>query len=183
MALSMSEIHIHEHYSPIKTPRQLLTVAVLSFVVPVLLIVGIVHLILGGMHIDPKSPAFSEEAIAIRLQPVGQVTVGAVAPTSPTPTTLAPGPAAAPAATAKAEPASGDKVYQSTCAICHTAGIAGAPKLGDKTAWRPRIAQGAGTLHSNALKGIRMMPAKGGSAGLPDAEVKAAVDYMVAQSK
>lgn len=67
--------------------------------------------------------------------------------------------------------------------MCHAAGIADAPKFGDKAAWKARIAQGQSILHEHALKGIRMMPAKGGNAALADAEVKGAVDYMVAQSK
>ncbi len=175
MASPMHEIHIQEHYSPIKTPQQLVSIGVLAFVVPVLLIVGIVQIVLGGLKVDPKNPIFSEEAIAKRLQPVGQITLGQVTVTPPS--------SAALVAAAKTEPASGDKVYQASCAMCHAAGIAGAPKVGDKVAWKARIAQGPSTLHDNALKGIRMMPAKGGNTALADAEVKAAVDYMVAQSK
>jgi cytochrome c5 len=69
---------------------------------------------------------------------------------------------------------------------CHGAGIAGAPKVGDKTNWAPRIAQGNAVLYEHALKGFQgkagVMPPKGGSAA-PDADVKAAVDYMVAAAK
>jgi cytochrome c5 len=175
MASPANEYHIHEHYSPIKTPQQLVVIAVLSFVVPVLLIVGIVQLVLGGMKVDPKSPMFSEEATAKRLQPVDQMT--ASQPATPSPS------APAPVAAAKKTSASGDQVYQASCAMCHGAGVAGAPKFGDKGAWKARIAQGSSTLHEHALKGIRMMPAKGGNTALADAEVKAAVDYMVAKSK
>jgi cytochrome c5 len=174
----MSEFRIQEHYSPIKTPKQLLTVAVLSFVVPIFVIVGVVQLITGGLHTDPTHPAMSEEATAQRLQPVGQVVVGEQSTPTPAPASPA---VAAPAT--KTETLSGDKVFQSTCAMCHTPGVAGAPKLGDKTAWKSRIAQGKDALYQNAIKGIRMMPAKGGNAALGDDSVKAAVDYMVAQSK
>jgi cytochrome c5 len=70
---------------------------------------------------------------------------------------------------------------------CHAAGVAGAPKLGDKAAWAPRIAQGADTLHTHAIKGFQgkagMMPPKGGNMGAKDEDVKAAVDYIVSQSK
>ncbi len=177
MASPLREIHIKEHYSPIKTPKQLVTIAVLSFVVPVLLIVGIVRFVLGGLNMDPKNPAFSEEAVAKRLQPVGQVTIGQAAPEASPPSSPAP------MVAVKTQPASGDKVYQASCAMCHAAGIAGAPKSGDKDAWKARIAQGQSALYEHAIKGIRMMPAKGGNAGLADAEVKAAVDYIVAQSK
>src|SRR5581483_6955525 len=76
---------------------------------------------------------------------------------------------------------SGEQVFEQSCAMCHAAGIAGAPKVGDVTAWKPRLAQGKPTLYQHALKGIRAMPPKGGNAALPDTEVKAAVDYMVSQ--
>ena len=69
------------------------------------------------------------------------------------------------------------------CATCHAAGLAGAPKYGDQAAWKPRIAQGLPTLHEHAIKGIRAMPPKGGSLNLGDAEVAAAVDYMVNHAK
>lgn len=96
--------------------------------------------------------------------------------------------AAAPVQVAAAEPAKGGKVdgkkvYEGLCAACHMTGAAGAPKVGDKAAWAPRIAQGADTLHQHAIKGIRAMPAKGGNPALSDAEVSAAVDHMVAASR
>lgn len=99
-------------------------------------------------------------------------------------------PAAAPAAPAPApvaDNAVGKKVYGSTCAMCHAAGVAGAPKPGDKADWGPRIAQGKDTLYKHALEGFTgakgMMPARGGGASLTDDEVKAAVDHMVALSE
>ena len=73
--------------------------------------------------------------------------------------------------------------YDKICAVCHSAGIAGAPKTGDKAAWAPRIAAGQAALYNSALKGKNAMPPKGGMLDLPDAEVKAAVDYMVNASK
>jgi cytochrome c5 len=66
---------------------------------------------------------------------------------------------------------------------CHGAGIAGAPKAGDKASWSARIAKGKATLYQSALKGLNAMPAKGGQTALPDADVKAAVDYMLNQIK
>jgi cytochrome c5 len=92
--------------------------------------------------------------------------------------------AAAPAAAKEATSAgNGKAVYEATCAACHASGVAGAPKLGDKAAWAPRIKTGKDALYTSALKGKNMMPAKGGNAGLPDTDVKAAVDYMISQSK
>jgi len=89
----------------------------------------------------------------------------------------------APVKTASAAKVDGAQTYQTVCSLCHAAGLAGAPKYGDKAAWKPRIAQGLPTLHEHAIKGIRTMPPKGGSATLSDAEVGAAVDYMVSHSK
>jgi len=77
----------------------------------------------------------------------------------------------------------GEEVYQKACGVCHDNGVAGAPKLGDKTAWTPRIAEGMDVLYHTALQGEGAMPAKGGNASLSDAETKAAVDYMVENSK
>ena len=77
--------------------------------------------------------------------------------------------------------------YNKSCATCHNAGIANSPKTGDKAEWKARIAQGNSTLYKHAIKGFKgskgFMPAKGGNASLSDDAVKAAVDYMVAQSK
>ncbi|HRO62846.1 c-type cytochrome [Thermomonas sp.] len=81
----------------------------------------------------------------------------------------------------------GKKTYGATCALCHASALAGAPKPGDKVAWGPRIAQGKDTLYTHALEGYTgntgVMPARGGNASLSDDDVKAAVDFMVAQSQ
>jgi cytochrome c5 len=79
--------------------------------------------------------------------------------------------------------AGGKEVFEATCAACHATGAAGAPKLGDKAAWGPRIGTGAAALQASALKGKGVMPPKGGNAGLSDADVISAVEYMVAQAK
>jgi cytochrome c5 len=94
----------------------------------------------------------------------------------------------APVAVAGAAPAgggstSGKSVYDASCVACHGAGVAGAPRLGDKAAWVPRFQLGADTLYQSALKGKGAMPPKGGNMALSEADVKAAVDFMVAQSK
>ena len=79
----------------------------------------------------------------------------------------------------------GEKLFGSVCTTCHTAGLMGAPKLADKAAWAPRIAQGKDTLYKHAIGGYQgksgVMPAKGGSQASDD-EVKAAVDYMVSKA-
>lgn len=102
----------------------------------------------------------------------------------------APAPASAPApAPVAAAPTAnlelGKSVYGKACALCHAAGVGGAPKPGDKADWGPRVAQGIEVLHKHALEGFTgqkgQMPAKGGNAALSDDEVKAAIAYMVAQ--
>ena len=80
-------------------------------------------------------------------------------------------------------PDDGEGVYQAVCTACHGAGIGGAPKSGDKAAWAPRIAQGTATLYKHAIEGYTgkggVMPAKGGRTDATDAQIQAAVDYMV----
>jgi cytochrome c5 len=76
----------------------------------------------------------------------------------------------------------GEQTYQAVCAMCHSSGLMNAPKPGDKDAWGPRIAQGKDTLIQNAVKGVRMMPAKGGNPSLSDDEVAQAVIFMANQS-
>jgi len=90
-------------------------------------------------------------------------------------------------ATSEAESVQGEPVYNQSCALCHTMGIAGAPKLGDKENWTSRIAQGIETLLDHALRGFQgktgVMPPKGGQMHLSDEEVKAAVAYMVSKAQ
>ena len=96
-------------------------------------------------------------------------------------------PAPAPAAPAAPENTVGKSVYGKTCAMCHAAGVAGAPKPGDKADWGPRIAQGKDTLYKHATEGFNgakgAMPAKGGNPALKDDEIKEIVDFMVAKSE
>jgi cytochrome c5 len=77
----------------------------------------------------------------------------------------------------------GKATYEAVCFVCHAAGVANAPKFADKAAWAPRIASGMDTLYHSVLNGKGAMPAKGGNASLAEADLKAAVDYMVSQAK
>jgi cytochrome c5 len=111
----------------------------------------------------------------------------AAAPASAAPiTTAAAAPAAAAPAAAAGKP-DGKKIFDASCAACHATGVAGAPKFADKAAWAPRIAQGVSVLYTHAIGGYQgkggVMPPKGGNIALPDPDVKAAVDYMVAAAK
>jgi cytochrome c5 len=74
-------------------------------------------------------------------------------------------------------------VYDQTCVACHMQSVAGSPKLGDKPAWAPRIDTGMDSLVQSVLKGTGAMPPKGGNASLSEAQVRAAVEFMVSQSK
>jgi len=120
----------------------------------------------------------SGSSVAERIKPVGEVAF-ATAQTGQPP---------AKDAVVTATPArDGQQVYQASCVACHDAGIAGAPKLGDKGQWAKRIAKGLDALYASSVNGIQgttgVMPAKGGNPALSDTEVKAAVDYIVARSK
>jgi cytochrome c5 len=106
----------------------------------------------------------------------------AAAPAETATPAAAPAPAA-PAAAAPVAAVDGEKVYKGICFSCHDVGVAGSPKLGDKAAWAPRIATGNDTLYGTAINGKNAMPAKGGNPALSDAEIKAAVDFMVSKSK
>ncbi|MEZ5718497.1 MAG: c-type cytochrome [Burkholderiaceae bacterium] len=150
-----------------------------------------------------RTPVFAIAALALFLSACGDKKPAETAAPAPAPVAApaaAPAPAEAPAAAAAPEAASaaapaaapvadsglGKSVYNKTCALCHAAGVAGAPKPGNKDDWGPRIAQGKDTLYKHALEGFTgakgMMPARGGSSSLPDDDVKAAVDYMVGLS-
>jgi cytochrome c5 len=92
-------------------------------------------------------------------------------------------PAGAGPSVALSVPKTGKELFESVCSSCHGAGIAGAPKAGDKSAWGPRIAEGKATLYQHALNGFTgkagVMPPKGGRTDLPDDLVKQGVDYLV----
>ena len=124
-----------------------------------------------------------QREVAERIAPVGKVAVAGKDNASLA--FIAPAATAAVAA-AVAVPAKvigGEETYNAICSACHKAGVAGAPKFGDKAAWKPRIAQGIELLHQHALKGFvgeaGAMPAKGGNPALADQAVVNAVDYMV----
>jgi cytochrome c5 len=118
---------------------------------------------------------------AVLLAACGKKEAAAPAPSQAG--TPAPAVAAAPAA---AENEVGKATFNKTCAVCHAAGVAGAPKPGDKADWGPRIAQGMDVLNKHAIEGFTgakgQMPPKGGSTASDD-EVKAAVKYMTDASR
>lgn len=130
----------------------------------------------GGKFAVPEAPAAAAPVAEAAAAPVAAAASAApaAAPMSAAPVAAAPAPAAATTVAAGA----GEALYKQSCTVCHAAGVAGAPKSGDKAAWAPRIAQGIDALTASAIKGKGAMPPKGGSAA-SDAEIRAAVQFMV----
>ena len=149
-----------QHTSFIKTPQQLIVVVLLAFVVPIFSIVLLVKLVLSQPSAD--AGALAPEAVAARIQPVARVEFGA---------------AAAPAGARK-----GEDIVKVACAACHQAGVANAPKIGDRASWAPRLQQGLKEMLANAIKGKGAMPPRGGDASLTDAELTRAIVFMANQS-
>jgi cytochrome c5 len=143
----------------------------------IFLLVGHHHDIPDRVRLDRGALLGTGSSVAERIKPVAQVNVAsAETQREPVKNAAAPPPSR-----------DGQQVYQATCVACHSAGIAGAPKLGDKSQWAKHIAKGLDTLYASAVNGVQgsagAMPPKGGNPALSNAEVRAAVDYMVARSK
>jgi cytochrome c5 len=149
----------------------------------------------GAKFKEPEAPASTSasaaNAAAATAPGANAPGLAPTAPAAPVATATGNAGGSTPSAPATAQAAgagadAGKNLYNQTCVACHGAGIAGAPKFGDKAAWAPRIAQGSAVLYDHAIKGFQgkagMMPPKGGATA-PDAEVKAAVDYMAAAAK
>jgi cytochrome c5 len=149
------------HEGPIKTPSQLIWAVALSFIVPIIVIMLLVSYVTSAKKTPPGSDAFAAEALAARIQPVGKVSLKE--------------------AGAAGALRTGQEVYAQACTACHAAGVAGAPKSGDATAWAPRIKTGYDALLTSALKGKGAMAAQGGGQ-FSDFEVGRAVVYMVNQA-
>ena len=158
----MSDVQIEEHSSPIKTPKQLIIVVLLAFLIPITLIVMLSQLVTTGIDASKGNPALTEAAIAQRIRPIGQVEV--IDPSA-----------------SKVEK-SGKEIVEAACGACHTAGVLGAPKIGDKAAWAPHLGTGLSQLTQNAIKGVKQMPPRGGNPDLSDLEIGRAIAYMANQS-
>jgi cytochrome c5 len=143
---------------------------------------AVVHLAnsAGGKFAEPQAPAPAAAAAPataaapVAAAPAPAPVVAAAAPAAPV--------AAAPAATTTVAAGAGEALYKQACAVCHVAGVAGAPKFGDKAAWAPRVGSGLDALTATVIKGKGAMPPKGGSAA-SDADIKAAVQFMLAAVK
>lgn len=160
--MNNTEDHIEEtiegHEGLIKTPKQLIVTVVLAFLVPIIVIVMLVNLVTYSDVTGSGSNAQTSEAVASRIKPVADFKlVDANAPKVFK---------------------TGQQVFETTCTACHTAGVAGAPKFGDKAAWAPFIKTGYDAMVKVALHGKGAMPAKGGNPSLSDYEVERALVYM-----
>lgn len=129
----------------------------------------------GGKFEVPQAPAAADAAAAPAAAPAPAAEAAA-------PVAAAPQAAPAPAAATTVAAGAGEALYKQTCAVCHAAGVAGAPKVGDKAAWAARLTLGVDGLTASAIKGKNAMPPKGGSSA-SEADIKAAVEYMVAAVK
>jgi len=146
-----------EHETPIKTPKQLITVVVLAFIVPILIIVLLEKNVGAGKRTGAGSQSMTADAIEARIKPVaGFELIDASAPRALK---------------------SGEQVYTAQCAACHSAGVAGAPKTGDAAGWKARLDTGLEALVTAALKGKGAMPAQAGGAA-SDFEILRAVVHM-----
>ena len=153
--------HDLPHEGPIRTPRQLIWAVLASLIIPIIAIILLVSYVVADKRPAAGSDGLSAQAVAQRIAPVGRVEVKDVN-----------------------DPASmktGDQVYAAQCGACHTAGISGAPKLGDAAVWAPRIATGYAALLTSSLKGKGAMGAQGGG-DFSDFEIGRAVVHLTNQS-
>lgn len=157
--LVMSNTQPHEeHQSPIKTPKQLIVTIVLSFVVPIIIIILLVKLVTAGDQVGAGSNTLGPEATQKRIAPIARLDL-----------VDASGPKVF---------KTGEQVYKAVCAGCHDSGAAGAPKFADAAAWAGPNATGLQSMVASVIKGKGAMPAKGGNPALDDFEIARAVVYM-----
>lgn len=133
-------------------------------IIVAIVLIAIIYPLTVKQSTSAADTASGNDAADVRIQPVAKFE-------------LAKAPAVA------AGPKDGPTVYNSICGACHNTGAAGAPKVDDKAAWAPRVAQGKDALYKSALAGKGAMPPKGGAADLSDAEIKDAVDYILTKVK
>jgi cytochrome c5 len=151
----MSDKHHEEgHTGPIKNSKQLLITVVLAFILPVILIIGLVNFV-GSAPKTGAGVGMHELAQAQRIQKIGSIEIR----------------------DANRPLRGGEDVYKGQCAACHATGVSGAPKFGDAAAWTPRLGQGFEALVQSALKGKNAMAPQGGGE-FNDLEISRAVAFM-----
>lgn len=149
--------HDGPHEGPIKTPKQLILAVLFAFIVPIIVIVLLVEYVNSSQRPAAGSKGLSPEAVAARIAPVGKVEIKDASDLSTLKT--------------------GEQVFAAQCTTCHTAGLVGAPKVGDAGAWAPRIKTGFDALVHSALAGKGQMGPQGGG-DFTDIEVARAVVFM-----
>jgi cytochrome c5 len=146
-----------DHDSLIKTPKQLITVIALSFIVPIIIIVLLVSYVNSQSRVGSGTDASAAKAVEQRIKPIAGFEIRD--------------------ASAPRVLRAGEEVYKAQCAACHAAGIAGAPKFGDLAGWSARVKTGYEALLTSALKGKGAMAAQGGGE-YSDDEIGRAVVYL-----
>ena len=149
------------HDGPIRTPKQLIWAVLWAHIIPIGGILLLVAYVTAHNRPAAGSDGLAAAAVAKRIQPVGRVEVRD--------------------ASDVASLKNGEQVFAAQCTACHTAGVAGAPKLGDAGAWGPRIATGYDALLHSALAGKGSMGPQGGG-DFSDLEIGRAVVYMANKS-
>ncbi len=142
-------------------------------IITFLIVFGVIKVILSTMQdiekqvVKPES--MTAEDVAERIKPIAQAYIGEA------PVVVA--------SVVEESVGGGEQIVTQVCSMCHSSGMMGSPKLGNKADWAPRIEKGVETLYSNAINGINMMPARGGRPDLSDDDIKAAVDHMLSLVK
>lgn len=151
----MSDKHHEEaHTGPIKNSKQLLITVALAFILPVILIIGLVNFV-GSAPKTGAGVGMQELAQAQRIQKIGSIEIR----------------------DANRPLRAGDEVYKGQCVACHATGVSGAPKWGVAGDWGPRLAQGLDALVHSALQGKGAMAPQGGGE-FNDVEIARAVVLM-----
>jgi cytochrome c5 len=145
-----------------------------------LTVLAIILVFVAGILTEEISTYMPDDVVLDNIKPVGEVNIADKGDSEPV-AEISAVESSTPAAPAQI--ASPGQVYQTSCFGCHGTGVAGAPRLGDAAAWAPRIARGMDALLSNTISGVNAMPPKGLCMTCSDDELRAVIEYMVAQSR
>jgi cytochrome c5 len=134
-------------------------------IIVAIVLIAIIYPLTVKKSTSAADAAGGNDEVEVRIQPVARFEMAKAAPA------------------AGGAPKDGATVFNTVCGACHNTGAAGAPKMDDKAAWAPRVAQGKEALYKSALAGKGAMPPKGGASALSDDEIKGAVDYVLSKVK
>jgi cytochrome c5 len=146
----------------------------------ILVLIGLIYTLSAGKFQAASSAGATDpQAVAQRLEPIGTVTLAGASDAPAAASAAQQTDTSAAGAAGASAGASGEDIYSKACAACHGSGVAGAPKLGDKAAWQPRIDKGIDALLSTAINGKGAMPPKGACMDCSEDELKSAIEYMI----